>query len=90
VTAPPRCSAGNDPSSCCAGDPWVSFTGHSSEPLAPDVIRVAAELGIDPHVLDLHVEEVHGWEPHDDGYAEAVGRAARCLAVGECGIRASQ
>jgi hypothetical protein len=40
--------------------------------------------GIEPHALDWHVEAVHGCEPHDRGYAEAVELAARCMLAGGC------
>jgi hypothetical protein len=56
------------------------------EPLPEEVIDVAAGHGIDPHALDSHVEGVHGCEPHDAGYREAVQVAARCLANGGCEV----
>lgn len=83
-----HCSAGNDPARCCVGDPWAGLdetsARHFGEPLPPDVIQVAAERGIDPHELDHHVEAVHGWEPHDTGYANQVANAADCMASGGC------
>lgn len=48
------------------------------------VLDVAAELGVDPDRLDHHVEAEHGFEPHDQGYAQAVRAAAYCVASGVC------
>lgn len=64
------------------------------EPRPPEVTAVAEVLGLDPDVLDWHVEAEHGHEPHDEGYEEAVWRAAECtdpghlLAAGHWGKRA--
>lgn len=79
-----RCAAGADPTRCCVGDPWADMNVYCDDPLQPDVIRVAAERGVEPHALDHHVEGVHGWEPHDLGYADAVVKAAECLQSGGC------
>ncbi len=54
------------------------------EPLPKEIIDVAAGLGVEPHALDHHVEGVHGVEPHDRGYRDAVELAARCLLDGGC------
>lgn len=32
--------------------------------------------------LDWHVEAIHGWEPHDKGYEEAIVQSAACLLEG--------
>lgn len=48
------------------------------EPLPAEVLAVTEVLGLDPGVLDWHVEAVHGHEPHDEGYEEAVWAAAEC------------
>lgn len=48
------------------------------EPLPAEVLAVAEVLGLDPGVLDWHVEAEHGWEPHNDGYEAAVWAAAEC------------
>lgn len=46
----------------------------------PEVVRtVARNYSLNPVELDWHVEAEHGWEPHDDGYDEAVLQAAECL-----------
>ncbi len=90
VAAPPvvRCVAGSEAARCCVGDPWADVTEMSlyvfGEPLPAAVIRAAAEQGVEPHALDQHVEGVHGVEPHNDGYAEAVISAARCVKAGGC------
>jgi hypothetical protein len=80
--------AGTGAARCCVGDPWadldIAYVRTYGEPLPPAVIAVAAECGADPHALDWHVEAVHGWEPHNTGYAEAVAAAADCLAGGGC------
>lgn len=45
----------------------------------PYVITAVAEvLGLDPKALWDHVEGEHGWEPHDEGYEDAVWAAAEC------------
>lgn len=91
------CSVGNNPALCCTLGAWgrlqamgeAGFRAHG-EPLPQAVIDVAAERGVDPHALDEHVEAVHGWEPHDVGYADRVGEAADCLAApaNGCGLPA--
>lgn len=46
----------------------------------PHVVSAIADFcNLDPKELDWHVEALHGWESHDEGYAEAVWRAASCL-----------
>lgn len=89
--APPgaeRCAGGADPAHCCVGDPWadldIAYVRTYGEPLPPAVITVAAERGVEPHALDHHVEGIHGVEPHDLGYADAVSQAADCLLRGGC------
>ena len=80
-----KCAAGNDPTRCCVGDPWAGLNPYvEQEPLDSSVIFVAAERGVEPHALDHHVEAVHGWEPHDVGYAQAVAAAAQCMLSGGC------
>lgn len=44
----------------------------------PVIAAVAAVLGIDRDKLHSHVEGIHGWEPHDEGYEAAVWAAAEC------------
>ena len=44
----------------------------------PQVTAVAAVLGLDAGRLWDHVEGIHGWEPHDEGYETAVWEAAAC------------
>lgn len=48
------------------------------EPRPPEVEAVASVLGLDPEALWDHVEGIHGWEPHDEGYEDAVWAAAEC------------
>ncbi len=84
-----RCSAGRPPEVCCVGQPWEAPNlglqiRNWGEPLYPEVIDAAVRHRLDPHALDRHVEAVHGWEPHDAGYAEAVELAAQCLLSGGC------
>jgi hypothetical protein len=81
---PERCSAGNDPERCCVGDPWANINPYYDDPLPSAVIQIAARHGVEPHILDHHVEGVHGWEPHDVGYDTAVEAAAACLLAGGC------
>lgn len=52
--------------------PW------DDDALPPPVTAVASVLGLDPYALDWHVEAEHGWEPHDEGYEDAVWAAAAC------------
>lgn len=84
-----RCSAGRPPLVCCVGHPWdnagiVPQVRQWGEPLPQEVIDTAVKHGLDPHALDWHVDAVHGWEPHDKGYADAVAEVARCLLAGGC------
>lgn len=44
----------------------------------PEVTAVASVLGMNPDRLWTHVEGVHGREPHDEGYEDAVWAAAGC------------
>lgn len=44
----------------------------------PGVAAVAAKYGIPADDLDWHLEAVHGWEPHDAGYPDAIEAVARC------------
>jgi hypothetical protein len=48
------------------------------EPRPPEVEAVASVLGLDPEALWDHVEGEHGWEPHDEGFEDAVWTAAAC------------
>jgi len=48
------------------------------EPRPVEITAVASVLGMDPEALWDHVEGVHGWEPHDEGYEDAVWAAAEC------------
>jgi hypothetical protein len=71
---------------CCLPGAWDRVTVHDvmayGEPLPPEVADVAAREGVDPHQLDYHVEAVHGWEPHDEGYPAAVAAAVECVKNG--------
>lgn len=51
---------------------------------AVEAAEAAAKHDLDPAALDWHVEAVHGWEPHNDGYEDAIRQAAECLANGGC------
>lgn len=70
---------------CCIGTPWnngdISKWG---EPLPQRVIDVAKEYSLDAHDVHWHLEAVHGWESHDEGYSAAVVQAAKCLLAGGC------
>jgi hypothetical protein len=46
----------------------------------PVVVAVAEVCGLGVRDLDMHVEGLHGWEPHDSGYEDAVWVAAQCRA----------
>lgn len=48
------------------------------EPMPAKVLAAAEVLGLEPGALDWHVEALHGHEPHDEGYEEAVWRTAEC------------
>ena len=52
----------------------------------PPVTAVAPVLRLEAWTLYEHVEGVHGWEWHDEGYEGHVWEAARCLTEGDCGI----
>lgn len=55
------------------------------EPLIdPRAEELAPVYGVDAKELDWHVEAVHGWEPHDSFYVEALHQSARCLLEGGC------
>lgn len=56
----------------------------NGEPIPDEVIQVAELYKLNPKDLDWHVEAIHGWEPHDLRYFEAVYQAAECLAEGGC------
>lgn len=86
-----RCAANANPALCCTPGAWEQLAEMGErgfrtygEPLPEEVIAVAAARGIEPHALDHHVEGVHGVEPHDMRYPEAVKAAAACLTKGEC------
>lgn len=78
----------DDPALCCLPGAWdrmsalpLGFMCHG-EPLPPEVADTAAAESVDPHELDHHVEAVHGWEPHDQGYADAVKASVECVKNG--------
>lgn len=49
-------------------------------------VAAAEAAGLDPKVLDWHVEAEHGWEPHDEGFVErGLAGAVTCLQAGGCG-----
>ncbi len=79
---------GGRPDLCCLPGSWDRATIHDimswGEPLPPEVADTAAAGGVDPHALDRHVAVVHGWEPHDTGYAERVIESVACLRRGDC------
>lgn len=55
------------------------------EPLIDErVSRYAEEHNIDADKLDWHLEAIHGWEPHNRGYEEAIEAAAECMTHGFC------
>lgn len=69
---------------CRAGTPWISDDLGKQimvygEPLPQIVIDTAAKYELNPHGLDWHVEGMHGWEPHDQGYDLAVEQSAQCI-----------
>jgi hypothetical protein len=80
---------GGDPALCCQPGAWDrmgamgehGFRAHG-EPLPPEVADIAAAEGVDPHDLDHHVEAIHGWEPHDEGYGAAVAASVECVKNG--------
>lgn len=47
--------------------------------------NVAAEHGINPAVLAFHVRELHGWQPGETGFFEAVEETAKCTRE-ECAL----
>lgn len=58
---------------------WADAELHCTAALPPPVVTtVAAVLALDPEDLWDHVEGIHGWEPHDEGYEDAVWAAAEC------------
>ncbi len=82
-----RCSIGNEPELCCVGDPWnhPRFDPQfHMEPLLPAVISAAKNHELDPHLVDWHLEAIHGWEPHDAKYDVEAEAAAECLCRGGC------
>lgn len=62
----------------------LDYEGDGTPIYDESVIVTAVRRGVDPEILDWHVEAVHGWEPHDTGYASAVEQAADCLQEGGC------
>lgn len=49
------------------------------------ITKAAKDAGLDPAVLDWHLEAVHGWETHDIGWEEkGLAGAVRCLLNGGC------
>lgn len=62
------------------GTPWDTFDPYRDpEPLALELYYIAQMTGLDPEALDWHVEAIHGWEKHDQGYRKALVEAAGCL-----------
>ncbi len=59
------------------GEPWIDL-----DPRPTECDRIGLAVGIDPEKLWEHVEGEHGWESHDEGYAEAVLVAAECMLNG--------
>lgn len=43
-----------------------------------EIIEQSAAAGVDPHVIDGEVAEL-GWEPHDQGFADAVRKVIERL-----------
>ncbi|HEY6117698.1 MAG TPA: hypothetical protein VI172_17220 [Candidatus Dormibacteraeota bacterium] len=76
----------DDPALCCLPGVWDRVAVHDvmayGEPLPPAVADIAAAEGVDPHHLGHHVEAIHGWEPHDEGYAQAVAASVECVKNG--------
>jgi hypothetical protein len=57
------------------------------EPLYDPRVEEYAEIhGMDVYGLDWHLEAVHGWEAHDQGYEEAIIQVADCLKRGGCEV----
>lgn len=55
------------------------------EPLYDEKVVEYAEIhGLDVKKLDWHLEAHHGWERHNQGYAEAIPGAAACVIANEC------
>lgn len=51
----------------------------------PRTVKAAIDAGLDPEVLDWHVEAVHGWETHDLWFVEiGLAGAVACLLKGGC------
>ena len=59
---------------------WVEaeLPGGAGGGCPPVVTAVASVLGMNSNRLWTHVEGIHGWEPHDEGYEDAVWAAADC------------
>lgn len=70
---------------------WTEAELYDARTLPPPVVSaVASALGMDPDALWDHVEGVHGWEPHDEGYEDAVwAAAAGCELADDCAARDS-
>lgn len=62
---------------------WTEAELYGAATLPPPVVAaVAAVFGLRPEALWDHVEGGHGWEPHDEGYEDAVWRIAAEVACG--------
>lgn len=42
------------------------------------IIDVAQDHGLKPGLLEYHVRELHGWNPGEVGYADAVSDTVQC------------
>ena len=65
---------------------WTEAELYGAANLPPPVITaVASALGLNAETLWGHVEGTHGWEPHNEGYEDAVWAAAEHELKGGCG-----
>lgn len=58
-------------------DPW-------GDPYDERLLTIAKQFDLVPKDLDWHVEAIHGYAPHNEGYAEALVASVRCLQNGTC------
>lgn len=42
------------------------------------ITDVAGDHGVKPGLLEYHVRELHGWNPGEVGFVEAVDEAVKC------------